>query len=143
MRIAAEPFDASLAAESAQELRERYGTDTEPGGPPAEVDVFLVARADDGGVLGCGGLRRLDDDGRVELKRMYVRPRARGRGVGRALLAALEAEARALGATHVVLETGSLQPDAISLYEEAGYRPIPCFGPYAGEPLSRCYQRDL
>jgi putative acetyltransferase len=142
LRIASEPFDAELVAESARELVERYGADTEPGGPPSAVDVFLVARDDDGEVLGCGGLRRVDPS-TFELKRMYTRPAARGRGVGRAILAALEAEARGRGARRVVLETGPLQSDAIALYEGAGYRAIPCFGIYADNPTSRCYERPL
>jgi GNAT superfamily N-acetyltransferase len=142
LRIAREPFDAELVAESARELVERYGADTEPGGPPRSVDVFLVARDDDGAVLGCGALRALDP-ATVELKRMYVRAVARGRGIGRALLAALEREAAALGAGRVLLETGPLQPEAIALYESAGYRAIPCFGPYAGEPTSRYFGRSL
>jgi len=79
----------------------------------------------------------------MEVKRMYVRPAGRGRGLGRALLAALEREAAALGAVSVVLETGPLQTEAIALYESAGYRRIPCFGVYAGAPQSLCYGRTL
>ena len=144
MTIRHEPVDAALLAESQAELIARYGRDTEPGAKPtaADLPVFLVARDSDGQPLGCGALRVLDAE-TVELKRMYVRPAARGRGVGRALLAALEREAAALGATRVRLETGPLQPDAIGLYTSSGYRPIPCFGAYAGAPLSRCYEREL
>ncbi len=142
MRIAPEPYDAALAAESSRELIERYGRDTEPGGPPSSVDVFLVARDDDGCVLGCGALRRIDES-TVELKRMYVRPAVRGTGVGRALLRALEDEAAGMGASRVLLETGPLQREAIALYESAGYRAIPCFGPYVDEPTSRCFERTL
>jgi GNAT superfamily N-acetyltransferase len=142
LRIAREPFDEALVAESARELFGRYGADTEPGGPPRAVDVFLVARDDDGQVLGFGALRRVDAD-TLEIKRMYTRPAARGRGVARAVLAALEAEARVMRARRLVLETGPLQPEAVALYESAGYTPIPCFGPYAGSELSRCYERTL
>jgi putative acetyltransferase len=78
-----------------------------------------------------------------EIKRMFVRPAARGRGIARLLLARLEVEARARGFRLLRLETGSLQPDARGLYERAGYRPIPCFGPYAGAPHSRCYERRI
>ena len=144
MTIGQEPVDAALLAESQAELIARYGQDTEPGTKPtaADLSVFLVARDDTGEAVGCGALRVLDDD-TVELKRMYVRPAARGQGIGRALLAALEAAAARLGATRVRLETGPLQPDAIALYESSGYREIPCWGAYAEAPLSRCYERGL
>jgi putative acetyltransferase len=72
-----------------------------------------------------------------------VRSAHRGSGYGKVILAALEDEARKLGAQRVVLETGVAQPEAMGLYEQGGYREIPCFGAYAGEPLSRCYERLL
>jgi putative acetyltransferase len=106
------------------------------------VTAFLIARADDGRPLGCGALRSLGEPV-VEIKRMYVRPEARGRGVGAAILEALEREARRLGFKVVRLETGPLQPEAISLYARAGYREIPCFGAYAGAAMSRCFERRL
>jgi GNAT superfamily N-acetyltransferase len=149
VRIAAEPFDAPdsavLRAEGEAETVARYGgRDTEPGAKPTagDIAVFLVVRDEDGAALGCGAVRPLDAE-TVELKRMYVRPAARGRGLGAALLRALEDEARALGARRVRLETGPGQPEAIALYERAGYRAIPCFGAYAGEPASRCFERII
>ena len=74
---------------------------------------------------------------------MYVRPESRGTGVGKLLLAALEDEARALGAERVVLETGVAQPESIGLYERAGYRAVPCYGAYAVSSSSRCFERVL
>lgn len=62
---------------------------------------------------------------------MYVRPDARGRGLSRALLGALEEEARGLGYAFVRLETGDRQPEAIGLYVSSGYQPIPRFGAFA------------
>jgi GNAT superfamily N-acetyltransferase len=85
-------------------------------------------------------LRPLADD-TVEIKRMYVRPAARGLGLGRRILAALETAAESMGARRIVLETGAYQPEAQALYERSGYRRIPCFGAYAGDPLSVCYER--
>jgi GNAT superfamily N-acetyltransferase len=147
LTIRAEPFDhpdaVLLRAEHEADLIERYGGDVEPGKKPvaAETPVFLVAR-DEGGLLGCGALRPLDAQ-TVEMKRMYVRPEARRKGVGLALVAALEQAARELGATRVVLETGTRQHEAMALYEGAGYRPIPCFGAYASSAWSRCFGRSL
>ena len=83
------------------------------------------------------------DDGVAEVKRMYVVPAARGLGVGAVILAALEAEARALGATRLVLETGERQPEAIALYRRAGFSVIPRFGEYVDSALSLCMGKDL
>ncbi len=102
---------------------------------------FLVALRDDL-PIGCGAVRRINGH-TGELKRMYVCPEARGQGVGGALLAALEAEARLLGLARVVLETGIRQVRAISLYERAGFTRIPPLGGYVGSPLSVCLAKDL
>jgi putative acetyltransferase len=147
-RIAAEPFDSAEAAAlldgHAAELVGRYGYDAEPGAKPtaADISVFLVARDADGRALGCGALRHLEP-GAAELKRMYVRPEARGQGLGRMLLEALEAEARRLGVGVLRLETGYEQHEAMALYEDAGYQRIPCWGAYAEGPVSLCYERRL
>jgi GNAT superfamily N-acetyltransferase len=103
--------------------------------------AFLVAY---GGTqpLGCGAVRRLSDD-TAEIKRMYVAVPSRGRGVGRSLLQALEHEARALGANRLVLETGERQPEAIALYERAGFQRIAPFGEYVDSPASVCMSKGL
>lgn len=132
------------------ELDARYGSDDhEPGTPPSanDVPVFLIAIGSDGLAIACGGLRPLDESvigpGAVEIKRMYVNPSARGSGVATAVLRALEAHARALGSIQVVLETGTLQPDAIRFYEREGYESIPLFGTYIGSDVSLCFTRAL
>lgn len=79
----------------------------------------------------------------AEVKRMYVVPAARGRGLARRMLAHLEASAAEHGAEAMVLETGLAQPEAIALYESSGYQPIAAFGHYKDAPLSRCYGRRL
>ena len=124
-----------LTADQQAELRARYGGAAEPGIEPSadDVSVVLVARDDEGTALGCGALRALGDDV-AEVKRMYVVPAARGRGVSKAVLAALEDAAREHGWMTLLLETGPLQPDAIGLYTSAGYRPIGAFGAYVGHP---------
>jgi GNAT superfamily N-acetyltransferase len=103
--------------------------------------AFLVA-ARAGQPVGCGAVRRIEAQ-TGEIKRMYVRPEERGRGVGRALLAALEAEARALGLSRLVLETGLRQAEAITLYRRAGFTDIAPFGEYIGSPLSLCMAKEL
>jgi len=93
--------------------------------------------------VGCGAVRRLDES-TAELKRMYVDPQVRGKGIGRALVESLEREARALGVTRVVLETGTRLAPAIRLYEGLGYIRIPLFGEYLSSPgTSVCFGKSL
>lgn len=96
--------------------------------------VFLVARVD-GKALGSIALRPIAPD-HAEMKRMFVRADARGRGLGRRLLDALEDAARSRQITRISLETGIRQPEAIGLYRASGYRECPPFGSYAPDPLS-------
>ena len=92
---------------------------------------FYLARLD-GEVMGCGGVALFDDY--AELKRMYAREPARGRGIGKALLARLEAEARNAGKRLLRLETGIHQTTAIALYERWGFRRRGPFSHYAELP---------
>jgi GNAT superfamily N-acetyltransferase len=129
-----DPDVQRLTGEQQVEVRARYGGKDEPGATPsaADVSVVLVAR-DDGAAIGCGVLRALGD-GVAEVKRMYVAPAARGNGVAKRVLAALEDAARERGWTTLRLETGPRQPEAIGLYTGAGYREIGPFGGYVGDP---------
>ena len=88
--------------------------------------------AEDGRAVAGGGIKRLDERA-CEIKRMYVVPDARGRGLGRALLEALEELARDLGYAVARLDTGAKQPGAQRMYERAGYAPVPDYNgnPYA------------
>jgi len=104
--------------------------------------AFLVAYIDDVPV-GCGAVRRLDAT-TAEIKRMYVDPSVRGRGIGRALVEALEREARLVGVTTIVLETGTRLASAIKLYVATGYARIPLFGEYLSSPnTSLCFGKSL
>jgi ribosomal protein S18 acetylase RimI-like enzyme len=103
--------------------------------------VFFVTRDDDR-AAGCGGVLMVGRE-YAEIKRMYVRPAFRGRGLGRLMLDHLVAHARAHGQTVIRLETGIHQPEAIALYERRGFRRIPPFGPYRDDPLSRCYEKVI
>lgn len=77
------------------------------------------------------------------MKRVYVVPDARGRGLARRMLAEVERTAASAGRTRMVLETGLRQPEAIGLYQSAGYHPIAPFGAYRDDPLSRCFAKEL
>ncbi len=104
--------------------------------------AFLIAYLDDV-AAGCGAVRRIDET-TAEIKRMYVDPSVRGRGIGRELVAALESEARLLGVTRVVLETGTRLTRAIRMYEACGYERIPLFGEYLRSPeTSLCFGKTL
>jgi GNAT superfamily N-acetyltransferase len=140
-----DPEAAALVDALLDDLAVRYGgrdafhPDPESLAPPD--GIFVVARV--GGMpAGCGGFRRFAD-GVAEIKRMYVVPEARGRGVARALLADLEARARALGYSSIRLETGTNQPEAMALYQRAGYRAMVPYGHYRESPMSRCFEKDL
>jgi GNAT superfamily N-acetyltransferase len=103
----------------------------EPDEMSAPAGVFLVGYEGDDAVA-CGGLKRLDAT-TAEIKRMFVAPEGRGRGLGRRILGALEAEARARGYTRIVLDTAAPLDEAARLYLSAGYREIPAYNdnPYA------------
>ena len=79
----------------------------------------------------------------AEVKRMYVAPDARARGLARVMLAHLERAAAETGAEAMILETGTAQPEAMALYESSGYTLIPSFGYYQHAPLNRCYGKPL
>jgi GNAT superfamily N-acetyltransferase len=158
-----EPLDTEvsqrLVAELMADLDARYGADTGAVGDTPEVmalwavrpeqvrpplGVFLVAWLD-GEPAGCGAVRPLRGapPGIGEVKRMYTAPRARRRGVSRAILARLECEAAQLGYRRLQLETGLRQPEAIALYDSSGWYRIPTFGQYEGDELSVCFAKDL
>ncbi|MDQ1813621.1 GNAT family N-acetyltransferase [Massilia sp. CCM 9210] len=96
--------------------------------------VFLVARDLDGRALGCGAY--VDRGGYGEVKRMYVDPARRGKGVGGKLLAEIAQRAAAAGLPALMLETGISQPEAIGLYERDGFIRCAPFGDYQADPLS-------
>jgi putative acetyltransferase len=109
---------------------------------PLRDGVEYVLGYLDGRPMACGGLQHLEA-GIGEIKRMYVRPAHRGLGFSRLILAALEERATMRGYHTLRLETGSFLAPAIGLYKAAGYRQIPTFGEYAGNPLSTCFEKSL
>jgi putative acetyltransferase len=96
--------------------------------------LFAVARDADGAAVGCGAMVVTPEF--AEVKRMYVRPEARGQGLARRVLSMLEREAAQRGSTLYTLETGPSQPEAIALYERLGYERCGPYGDYRDDPLS-------
>ena len=109
-----------------------YGVDIPALSQPQVL--FAVARNSSAVAIACGAMLLRREYG--EIKRMFVRPSARGQGIAKALLAFLEAQAMARGYKAFKLETGVLQPEAIGLYECAGYQRGGAFGDYPPDPYS-------
>ncbi|MCZ7378925.1 MULTISPECIES: GNAT family N-acetyltransferase [Micromonospora] len=140
-RPATDPEIAALVVAQQRELREA------DGGLDGQVfvphdDVRYLAVVVNGRAVACGGLQALDAE-TGEVKRMYVRPAYRGRGIARQLLAALEECAFRQGHSVVCLETGTYLPAAIGLYTSCGYDPIPVYGEYVDNPYSVCFAKRL
>lgn len=134
----ADSIGAGLSLEDiASETRRLPGLYAPPRG------ALLLARdCDSGAVLGCVGLRPLPGPGDCELRRLFVRPAARGRAIGRELGQAGAVRARQMGYRRVLVETHESLTWATRIYEEVGYRPIP---PYYANPQPGTFfmARDL
>jgi GNAT superfamily N-acetyltransferase len=102
---------------------------------------FFVAYLD-AAPVGCGAVRLIEPS-IAEIKRMYVAPELRGRGIGGRMVERLEAEAVRLGVRRIVLETGPRQPDAIAMYARAGFVQIPLYGEYIGSNFSVCMAKEV
>ena len=107
----------------------------------ADSVAFFVIR-DAGAAAGCGGIKLFGAE-YGEIKRMYVRPQFRRRGLGKLMLDHLTEYAKANGVGILRLETGVHQDAAIGLYEQVGFKRIPPFGPYRDDPVSRCYEKRI
>jgi putative acetyltransferase len=105
------------------------------------IDTVVIAYLDEQPVA-CGCFKPFDSEA-VEIKRMFVRPETRGRGISALVLQELETWAKSLGFSATVLETGSRQVEAQNLYKKTGYVPILKYGPYVNLPDSFCYRKDL
>jgi GNAT superfamily N-acetyltransferase len=147
------PDAVKLNDQVQQEYVVRYGDGDLTEMDAAHFDppqgLYLLVYDADGTPVASGGWRAQDaspegfSDGDAEIKRMFVVPEARGRGLARRLLAELEATAAAAGRTRMVLETGTKQPEAISLYRSSGYVPVDKFGYYREHELSVCMGKAL
>ncbi|MFB6890457.1 GNAT family N-acetyltransferase [Kitasatospora sp. NPDC056327] len=141
-----------LTAEVQEEYVRRYGegdlTELHPDHFEPPAGLFLIAYLD-GEPVACGGWRAKraapfgirDTD--AELKRMFVRPQARGRGLARLVLRRLERTAADAGRTRFILETGTEQPEAVALYASEGYAAIEKFGLYREHEQSICLGKEF
>jgi GNAT superfamily N-acetyltransferase len=120
----------SYVDEVATTFTSGFDPDASVSADPAELTpprgAFLVVRDDQGTAVGCGGVKLLDAE-TAEIKRMWLHPSTRGRGAGRALLAALERAARDLGATQGRLDTNGVLETAIALYRSTGWQDVPAY----------------
>jgi putative acetyltransferase len=126
------------------ELAERDGEDHAFYAQFNKIDLIrhVVLAMEGEEALGCGAIKVFDDHS-MEVKRMYVLPEARQRGIASLILATLEDWTRELGYTRTVLETGSKQIEAVALYDRKGYQRIPNYGQYIGVTNSICFGKQL
>ena len=140
-----DPVAVDLVGRVQQEYVVMYGGPDEAVVDPAEFvppeGLFLVAEVA-GEPAGCGAWRVYPPGG-VEIKRVYVAPEYRRRGLAQLMVAALERSAGAAGHGNVVLNTGDRQPEAIALYTDLGYVPVPGYGVYACSPGAVFLGKDL
>ena len=133
-----------LAGELDLDLKIRDGEDHQFYAQLNKIDrlanVVLVYEGET--AIGCGAIRKFDDHS-MEVKRMYVTPRNRQRGIASMILKELENWCIELGYKKCILETGKNQPEAIALYTKNGYRRIPNFGAYKDVPNSVCFEKEL
>jgi GNAT superfamily N-acetyltransferase len=150
--VVIEPADAHsaevawLLAAYFTEIQAAFGYDDNRAAPSAPEDFtppngrFLVVRGGDGTAAGCGAVR-LIDPATAEVKRMWIHPSLRGKGVGRLLLDALEQAAAGLGATRAVLDTNETLTSALALYRSAGWGDVPAYNDNA--EATHWFAKDL
>ncbi|WP_055603594.1 GNAT family N-acetyltransferase [Streptomyces aureus] len=158
MNIRPTPYDHPHAVELDDAVQAEYAVRYGDEGDATPLDagmfvppqgLYLLAYDPEGKPVATGGWRTQDkndegyENGDAELKRMYVIPEARGLGLARRILSALESDAREAGRTRMVLETGTAQPEAIALYTSSGYEPCAKFGMYRDYENSRCFAKPL
>nr|WP_294906293.1 GNAT family N-acetyltransferase [uncultured Lacibacter sp.] len=134
----------SLVALLDADLQERYGEQQSFFSQFNKLDHIhhAIVAYENNQPVGCGAFKEYEL-GIAEIKRMYVRPLLRGRGIAAEILTALEQWAKEEGYTRCILETAIKQPEAIRLYEKAGYSRIPNYGQYIGVEISLCMQKPL
>jgi GNAT superfamily N-acetyltransferase len=149
VRLRAVAYDDAVAQYLVERVQEEYvvryggrdGAAVEPADFLPPRGTFLVAEVD--GVPAACGAWRMHDDGVVEIKRVYVEPAFRRRGLAQLIMSALEESAARAGHRAVLLNTGLRQPEALALYARLGYRDVPGYGIYARSPDARFLGKEL
>ena len=130
-----------------EEVKRRYEE------PPADVgyfdpalvsvprSVFIIARVE-GNAVGCGALVPMEDE-IAEIKRMFVLPEQRGRGIAKKILERLGGFAQDFEYDRIRLETGIKQPESIALYGKAGFYRVPNFPPFEGDRTAVCFEKRI
>jgi GNAT superfamily N-acetyltransferase len=140
-----DPTVQMLVRAMAEDLAPLYGPRDYPAQDPAKwtaPDGTMLIVTVNGEPVGCGGLVRHGEK-TAEVKRMFVQPGYRGRGIARRLLEALVQEAELLGYDELVLETGTRQLAAQALYRAEGFHVIACWPPHDADATSVCYALSL
>ncbi len=147
----ADPFSdtaQTLIRELSADISHRYNFSDDGSGAfhpkdaAGEKAVFLIAFYENE-PAGCGALRPLFKNEIAEIKRMFVKPGFRGKGIAREILKTLEMTAKEMEYRKIWLETGDRQPEALALYQKAGYSKIPNYGIYAENHHSHCFEKLL
>lgn len=136
-RTLIDELEAYLIPLSPAESRHGYSVDK-----LVQEDVPFFVMREDGVPVGCGAVKLFGTE-YGEIKRMYVRPQFRGLGLAKLMLDHLADYARSHGVALLRLETGIAQEAAIGLYQRAGFQPIPPFGEYKPDPLSRFFEKRI
>ena len=148
-------FEGELDRDDVRDLLDQHFSEMRAGSPPdachvlpvdalKDRDIRFFTLREDGELLGCGALKRLEL-GHGEIKSMRTANSALGRGIGKALLDHIVAAARAEGMFRLSLETGSTEQfsAALRLYEREGFEPGGAFAGYADTPFTRFFTREI
>jgi GNAT superfamily N-acetyltransferase len=103
---------------------------------------YVIVAFDNGEAVGCGAIKSSNSTS-MEVKRMFVQPAARGKGLAKKILSELEQWAQELGFEKCILETGRRMEDAVTLYKKCGYEVIPNFEPYTKMENSICFEKRV
>lgn len=142
---ASDPDFQQLIIDLDKEFWVRY-PDTQQNFTPfnyVDETARVIVAYDEATAIGCGCFRPMKEGDTIEIKRMYVIPFFRNRGVGKVILHNLEQWASEQGFGIAKLETGIMQPEAIAAYEKSGYDRIPNYGPYVHVAESICMMKRL
>ena len=151
MNVLIEPLDpdsvpaAALIAKLDAYLLDLYPAESNHIDSPEELGrshVHFLGALENGCLLGCGAVK-LMDDGYAEVKRIFVDPAFRGKGLAQRILLALEDIARLAGYNTLRLETGIYQPEALRMFENNGYARTGRYGNYPDDPMSVFMMKDL